>query len=163
MSIDFQKLKERAMDGNVKEDGDCLIWTGRLSYSNGHPKHGSLVVRRVVWQAENGPLKPKQLVTVTCGNPKCLAHLALTTKSEVGKKSNADPRVRAIKRMKAIENSRKKAKLDMDKARAIRLSDDNNHVEAAKWGVSHGLVSKIRMNKAWQETAPNPFAGLGAR
>lgn len=159
-----QVFAELAMAGRIQEDGGCLIWTGRNSGSSKHPKFNDQVMRRVVWQARNGMLKPGQLVTVTCGCRLCLEHLAVTTKSEVSRAMNADPRVKAIKRAKSTAIKRATApKLDMDKARAIRASDDNNHVEAAKWGVTHGMVSKIRTNKAWVESHTSPFTGLGAR
>jgi hypothetical protein len=158
----LQKLESRIVQ-KMQEDADCLIWTGRLSKSSGHPKYGDKVVRRVVWQAKHGPLKPGQLVTVTCGNPKCLEHLAITNKSEIAKKTNADPRVKAIKRIKSVALSRAKAKLDMQKAREIRASDLNNHEQAAIYGITHSMVSKIRTGKAWVEQHSNPFTGLGAR
>jgi hypothetical protein len=161
--VNFKELAEQAMNGRVQEDGDCLIWTGRLSCSSGHPKYKDHVVRRVVWQAEHGPLTPKQLVTTTCGNPKCLEHLALTNKSKIAKKTNADPRVKAIKQLKSTAHSRRTAKLSVEKAREIRNSELGNKELADLYGVSHGLISKVRTNKAWLESYSSPFSGLGAR
>ena len=156
---------QRALDMHTKEDGDCLMWTGRLSCSCGHPKFGDMVMRRAVWVLRHGEIRPDQLVTVTCGRAACLEHLALTSKSEIAKRTNADPRVKAIKKIKNTKASRAKApKLDMEKARAIRDSQDDNKTEAAKWNLSHGMVSKIRLGKAWAESfQANPFQGLGAR
>jgi hypothetical protein len=157
---------QQALDTFAQEDGDCLMWAGRLSKSCGHPKYGGMVMRREVWQMKNGrELKPGELVTVTCGRPACLEHLALTNKAEIARKTNADPRVKAIKRLKSAAASRASAKkLDMDKAKAIRESTDDNHAEAEKWGVTHGMVSKIRLGHAWAESIKaSPFAGLGGR
>ncbi len=156
-------IAEDAMTGRTIEDGDCLIWKGRLSRSSGHPKYGDKVMRRVVWQAKNGPLLPGQFVTVTCGNPKCLEHLAITSKAEIARRTNANPRVKAVKRMKSTIASRKNAKLTVEKARYIRESELDNHSLAQMFGVSHGLISKVRTNNAWVECAVNPFQGLGAR
>lgn len=152
----------KALELNTHEDGGCLIWHGRCSCSRGHPKYGDLVMRREVWQMKNRPLKPGELVTVTCENKLCLEHLALTTKSEAGKKANADPRIIAIKRKRSMLFARSSptAKLSMEKARAIRASTENDHAEAKKYGVDHSLISKVRRNKAWVEAETNPFAGL---
>lgn len=145
------------------EDGDCLIWTARLSHSAGHPKWQNFSARRLLWEAQRGPLKASQLITSTCGNPKCLAHLAITNKAEIARKTNADPRVKAIKRAKSMAISRKSAKLTMEKAREIRNSEQGNQELAALYGVSHALISKVRTHQAWLEPATSPFAGLGAR
>lgn len=160
---DIKVLALQAMDGRVQEDGDCLLWTGRLSCSSGHPKYKNFVVRRLAWQAKHGLLSPGQFVTATCGNSKCLEHLAITTKAEIARKSNANPRVKAIKRAKSMVTSRKHAKLSIEKARFIRSSDLSNYELAAMYGVTHGLISKVRTYKAWIEAQSSPFAGLGAR
>lgn len=162
--IDHEKV-QRVLAEKTYEDGDCLVWTGRTSYSRGHPKYGDLTMRRVVWELRNGPLKAGELVTTTCGRVDCLEHLAITDNSGRSKKANADIRVRAIKRIKATQAARARTtKLSLEKARAIRESTDCNHTEAAKWGVTHSMVSKIRRGLAWAESpAASPWAGLGAR
>ncbi len=145
------------------EDGDCLIWTGRLSGSSGHPKwKKSHTVRRLMWEMQVGPLKAGQLMTVTCGNPKCIQHLAITNRAEIARKTNADPRVKAIKRIKSSAIARKTAKLSIEKAREIRNSEMTGKALAVVYGVSEDLISKVRHHKAWPEPI-NPFAGLGAR
>ena len=155
------QLVQRLLARTV-EDGDCLIWTARLSHSAGHPKWKNFSVRRLLWEAQRGPLKASQLVTVTCGNPKCLAHLAITNKAEIARKTNADPRVKAIKRIKSSAIARKTAKLSIEKAREIRNSELTGKALAVVYGVSEDLISKVRHHKAWPEPI-NPFAGLGAR
>jgi hypothetical protein len=161
--LDYVAFVEDALRGRVIEDGDCLIWTGSLSCSAGHPKYKDRPVRRMVWQAKHGELTPKQLVTTTCGNPKCLEHLALTNKSQIAKKTNADPRVKAIKALKSAAIGRARGKLSMEKVRHIRASNQPNQELASLYGVTHGLISKVRTGKAWVECFASPFAGLGAR
>ena len=156
------QLVQRLLARTV-EDGDCLIWMARLSHSAGHPKWKNFSVRRLLWEAQRGPLKASQLVTVTCGNPKCLAHLAITNKAEIARKTNADPRVKAIKRAKSMAASRPNGKLTMEKAREMRASDLGNQELAAIHGVHHSLVSKVRLHQSWVEPQTSPFAGLGAR
>ena len=144
------------------EDADCLIWQGRLGRAAGQPKSRNFSARRLLWEAQHGPLKVSQLVTVTCGNPKCLEHLAITNKAEVARKTGADPRVKAIKRAKSMADKRPKGKLSMEKAREIRNSELTGKALASIYGVSEDLISKVRHHKAWRESA-NPFTGLGAR
>lgn len=156
---------DRLLASKTMEDGDCLIWTGRTNREvGGQPKHGKMIMRRAVWLARNGPLEPGDLITVTCGHSRCLCHLAKTTKSEVSRKSQNRPHVRAIKRIKAAAWARANvAKLDMEKARAIRGSDEDDHTLAARYGVDHSLISAVRCNRAWVETMVSPFSGLGSR
>ena len=169
MTLDDIKALRAKVDGllaaKTMEDGDCLIWTGRTSKQvGGQPKHGSLIMRRAVWVVRHGPLESGDLITVTCANSRCLCHLAKTTKSEVSKKSQNRPQVRAIKRIKSAAWARANlAKLDMDKARSIRSSQEDDHTLAARYGVDHSLISAVRRNRAWVETMVSPFAGLGAR
>ena len=146
----------------TREDGDCLIWTGRLNHSSGHPKWKNFTVRRLLWALQHGPLKPSELITSTCGNPRCLEHLAITSRAEIARKTNADPRVKAIKRAKSSAVARKKAKLSMEKAREIRSSELTGKALAVVYGVSEDLISKVRHYKAWPEPT-SPFSGLGAR
>lgn len=157
-----QERIEKILSLNAIEDGDCLIWNGRLSKSSGHPKYGDMVMRREVWKARNGPLMACELITVTCGNPKCLEHLAITTKSEIARRTNADPSVKARKRLSGAKSARARAnnKLSMEKAREIRLSSDNDLVLAKVYGVDHSMISKVKRNEAWVESFSSPFAGL---
>lgn len=165
---DLQALRatvDRLLAEKTEEDGDCLIWTGRASKKvGGQPKHGSLIMRRAVWAATRGPLEPGDLITVTCENSLCLCHLAKTNKSEISRKSQNRPQVRALKRIKSAAWARSNlAKLDMEKAREIRVSTEDDHTLAARYGVDHSLISAVRRNRAWVETMGSPFAGLGAR
>jgi hypothetical protein len=56
---------------------------------------------------------------------------------------------------------RARAKLDMEKARAIRESTALGVEEARRHGVHPEQVSRVRLFKAWRE--PSPFQGLGGR
>jgi hypothetical protein len=157
-----QEMYGRAMaTGKIIEDGDCLIWTGSLSKSSGHPKYCNQPLRRIAHQAKHGMLKKGEYTTVTCGNPKCLEHTAKVTKSEITKKQNADPRVKASKRAKNAAWSRaNKAKLTLELAEEIRNSDETGPEIAARLNVSRSLASKVRTNQAWAAVNATPFSGL---
>lgn len=147
---------------HTKEDGDCLIWTGRLSCSSGHPKMGNQTARRAYYVATKGPIKRGNLITTACGHRLCMAHLAQVTRSEVSRKLNADPSIKARKRASSAKASRAKGKINMDIARQIRESSDTIDVEAAKHGIDRSLVHKIRTHEAWREDIlqASPFSGL---
>lgn len=146
------------------ECGDCMIWQGATNGS-GQPKFHSKTARRATWEAAKGPVPDGKLVTTTCGHAKCLAvgHLALTTRAEVSKASNARPHVKALRSASTAKTVRAKlGKIDMETARLIRASDKPGIELAAEYGVSPSHISHVRCNISWKE-ASSPFAGLGAR
>lgn len=157
--------KQNALDAAAKytvEDGGCLIWTGRLSCSNGQPKLRNKSMRREYWQATRGAVPKGKYLSVSCENKLCLEHLVLVTRSEISSRQNASQRIRAMKRASSAKAARSKAKLSLDIAREIRASTDSMYVEAKKWGVHPSLIARIRRNEAWREdiAQASPFAGL---
>jgi hypothetical protein len=149
---------------HTHEDGDCQIWTGRLSGSGGVPKLGKNSVRRLIWERDNAPLQPGELMSAGCGNNRCLAHLVKSTKSEVSTRVHANPANRAALKVASAKWARANlAKLDVQKAREIRASTENQHTLGIRYGVDHSLISKIQTGRAWADLVASPFAGLGAR
>ena len=55
-----------------------------------------------------------------------------------------------------------RAKLTLDQARTIRMSDESGTVLAERYSVSRQTVNRIKAGTAWREVS-TPFAGLGAR
>lgn len=145
------------------EDGDCLIWQGSTNGA-GHCKIANGSGRRIVWQHAKGLLKPGQLLTVTCGQPKCLnpEHLAITSKAEVARINGANPATRA-KRVASLERYKRanSAVINMEIARKIRIDPRMGIELAVEFGVSKSLVSRVRTHKAWRERSV--FSSLGAR
>lgn len=152
-----------------EEDGDCLIWKLRVSGTN-QPvycfrvdgKHYGRHVRRLVWTASGGrELRPKEVVTPSCGNSKCLnpEHLGVSTKAKILRKSMDRPDVRAAYSATGAKRMRPEAKLTMEKAAQIRASDKKPKELAEEFGVCTAMVSKIRRGVAWRDLS-NPFAGL---
>lgn len=152
--------------------GDCWVWQGPTNGS-GHPKvslrdadgRSWVSARRVTYTAAKREIPAGRLITVNCGNPKCLNpdHLTLTTKADAARKGNANPATR-IKRAasSARSNQLRFGKITMEIAREIRNSDKTGTEWAAELGCSVSLVSLVRRNKSWVEQG-NPFAQLGAR
>lgn len=162
---DCKAMLARAIaSGKAVEDGDCLLWTGSLSKSSGHPKYNDKSLRRVAHQAKHGMLKPAEYVTTTCGNPRCIEHTAQTTRSEISRKQNADPVVKAKKRAKSTAWARANAaKLTEAIAEEIRHSSETCDELAARYGVDRTLPSMIRRGVAWKPANASPFSGLFRR
>ena len=151
--------------GKCREDADCLLWTGSLSHSSGHPKYNNKAARRLVYELSKGQIPAANYVTVTCGCATCLNpdHLRLTTKSEITAKAHSCPTVKAKKRVACAVAHRKTGKLTMEKAREIRASTKTCDELAQLYGVDRTRISQIRTNKAWRETTAAWHQGLGAR
>jgi hypothetical protein len=152
--------------------GDCWEWKGACN-GVGHPKvawmnedgrtHKS--ARRVVWTIVRGELPDTKLVTVSCGNIRCLnpAHLKLTSKAEVARRTNAKPSTQFKRRVKAAAAKQAtEGKITMEIAREIRASEKTGKDWARDLNCSVSLISKVRQNKSWVDYS-SPFAGLGAR
>lgn len=166
MSLTLQDIHARCT-----ECGDCRIWDGATN-GKGDPKihtigpHGKriwLSGRRIVMALKLGrALDRKELVTASCGNKLCLEHLEITDRSAVSRRTNAQAATRAKRSVaSARTNQAKIGKLTMEAARAIRASDKTGRALAHEYGVSYGLISRVRLHRGWKEQG-NPFAGLGA-
>lgn len=144
------------------DDAGCLIWTGRRSVG-GVPRWGDKSLRRVMFEALFGEIPAGRLITTCCENSLCLepTHLRLTTKSAVLKRTYQTTDLGMRRAVTSTREARKRAKLDIDKAREIRQSDETLDVLAERYGVHKALCSQIRRGTAWKEA--NPFAGLGSR
>jgi hypothetical protein len=141
------------------EDGDCLLWAGAKS-GQGVPyawlDGKSTNLRRFVFAAKKGPIPAGRLVHVTCLHPSCLAdgHLKAVTRKELGAKLAAQgilnpPTARA----KRIAAARERAKLSMEKAQAIRVSERSTAEEAALHGVGETCILNVRNYVTWREHA----------
>ena len=155
------KTIEKIM-AHCDEDADCLLWRGAVN-SCGHPKFSHASVRRIVWKLIHGDIDKKSLVTVTCEKSGCLNpdHLKLTTKSEVTRKvcQRLDVKLRKTASSRRTARARM-SKITMEIARAIRSSDRTAVNLASELQVSASLISKVRRNKSWVESA-SFWQGLG--
>ena len=150
------------------EEGDCQLWTGRLTNS-GHPIHCAggqkLLVRRLVYALQHGqlPAGTRQVVADTCQNTTCCNghHLVVLSRSALVASSYRNRNMVAEygKRQAALVNSGR-AKLNLQVAREIR-SDERTHAQVATaLGVSASLVAKIRQQQIWREPA-GAFSDMG--
>jgi hypothetical protein len=141
--------------------GDCLIWNLGAN-SQGYPSariDGKVVnVRRWLWEKNAGrKLGAKQVVRSACGNPRCMAHLAVSTRGELTSLSystgHRDLASEYQSRVKAYIR-RGIAKLDWDKVREIRARRAEGPLALSEWfGVSRSTIVHVLAGKSWKEHA----------
>lgn len=148
------------------EEGDCLLWDGYIGNNVPQVSHNGKViaVRRLMLELQGKVLRPGDHASTKCRNPSCVhpEHISHRNKFQHAMAMLSAPRNEEVRAAKLAAFRRKTAKLDMEKAREIRCSDESGSVLAARFGVDKALVSRIRRGEAWREFS-NPFAGLGAR
>ena len=96
----------------------------------------------------------KQVVTTTCKNISCINpdHLRVLARKTVFKSAVTDYKnpVRLAKLSAYAREHR--AKLTMDQARQIRMSDKTNRELALEYGVCKATIGNIKTGKVWKET-----------
>jgi hypothetical protein len=111
-------------------------------------------VRRALFEATHGPVKPGHEIVASCETPKCVRCIEEVTCAErrrrMAERRNAQPRTRWIP---------PHAKLSSEKAREIRASDEPTAVLAERYGVSKASIGYARISKTWPE--PSPWDRLG--
>lgn len=152
-----------------RECGDCWEWISsatrdhhkrypQVKIGPGAPK----LVRRVAWELVRGPIKSGLSISPDCGNPYCVnpAHMACLTESQKSKRAAKRGTLMTAAKAKAISDTRRKsAKISVEIAQIIKVSDESGPALAERYGVDRTLVSKIRRGQIWKDYS-NPFAGL---
>ena len=146
------------------QDGDCLLWTGP-SNGSGYPmvsitrkNHTLRTILAVLYKKNK---RSNQVVTTTCGNKRCIHpdHLRIVGKKSVFKISIANYKspIRSAKLSAYARANR--AKLNMDQAREIRMSDKTHRELALEYGVNKATIGNIKAGRTWKETG-NLWRGL---
>lgn len=78
---------EESFKARTKQDGDCLVWTGRLGedgYGTVHTGGKFVRAHRYAWMRSNGPVPSGYVVDHKCWNRACVnvEHLRLATTQE---------------------------------------------------------------------------------
>jgi hypothetical protein len=167
---DLKKILSRT----VLEDG-CRVWTGGFvrgrwprMYARIDDKECQISVRPVVWKLSGGrDLKPGEVIAMSCGCDACLEkkHMEPIDKGEVSRRNWAKPGAKLLRSVKNQIASRSKAKLDMEKARDIRIriaAGATQTALSAEMEISQALVSRVARGTSWKEYG-SVFAGLGSR
>lgn len=150
------------------EIGECRVWNGY--YGNaGTPQvcheGGMVSVRKLIVELEGKPINGKYFAvncdTCGCIEPKHIVQRYPTVhyKAMAKKAHEGTAATYRKKRVTIARRSRPDTKLDLEKVREIRASEESSPILAEKYGVSRSLISRIRSGKQWRDEA-NPFAGL---
>jgi hypothetical protein len=155
------------------EDGDCLLWTGKVNARNGIPMGTEWVdgkdcyvgVRRRAYEEYHGVTLGKGDQIATCGNPACLAknHLERITVSErVRRMHKTMDAATRIKRSKSLADAAQRArgKVAPEVVAELRETDEGPYVAAKRLGVSGVVASRIKRGVSYRTYEANPFAGL---
>jgi hypothetical protein len=161
--------------GRCIEEGECMLWTGAKSAGK-HPRpllsyHGkqnrTCNARPLLFKllGKKRP-KGKPLTMMTCWNSLCLApaHMVAASKGDVVRGATKAGRypMSPGREVRRREIARARAKLTMDKARAIRRryfgGEATMMALAAEYGVHVSMICKVIHNWAWTELAANASA-----
>jgi len=151
----------------IVEVGDCLEWQGSMAsgkrnrsqpvisrYNADKGYHDKLPVRRVLWEAEHGPI----IVYCICGNNRCVGCLALGKRGDAHRARarlglmRHSPAARAALTQGA--RSRCTARHSLEQARAVRdLVAHGVPDPLISWAtdVTPNAVSDIRLGRTWKE------------
>lgn len=147
------------------EEGDCLIWEG--VWNNGSPQvylDGKYqMVRRVLWQAEHGPIRRGLHPRCTCGEQRCvrLAHIRLRTTRQIAQDAAKTGSWSSLLRRAKIAAARRKAsKLTQDDVARIRAAETGAAI-ARELGISKSMAAKIRSGAAWAPIGAGRIGWLG--
>lgn len=98
--------------------------------------------------------RDNQVVTTSCKNISCINpdHMRILWRKTVFKSATADYKnpVRSAKLSAYAREHR--AKLTMEQARQIRMSDKTNRELALEYGVCKATIGNIKTGKIWKET-----------
>lgn len=159
-----QGLKDRC---RIDEDTGCWHWA--MAINQGSPRvhivlDGKSMVcrgRGAALAIRRGELLPAghcAYAVIGCKSADCVnpEHCRSGTRMQHGKYLKATGLGQThVKRSVAAKTARlNRAKLDMDKVRAIRRSTDRHEVEAAKHGVSESCIRGVRAGTSWREHLP---------
>lgn len=149
----------------TEEYGDCLLWTGPKN-PEGYPqiriKRRTYLTRRIVYELAKNDLTARTPVDCKCGERACINedHLFESTQSKIAKRAVAAGSFQSLSRViKIAAYKRARGKLSMEKAAAIRESDEPSKVLASRYGVDKSLINKVRRGDAWVDFN-NPFLRL---
>lgn len=134
-----------------------MLWTGPCNGSD-YPmvsvQRKNKTLRTIMMELMNKKKKANQVVVATCGNKRCINpdHLRLHSRSSVLRASHEqykDP-IRSAK-ISAYARANK-AKLTLEQAREIRVSDKTQRELAIEYGVNKATIGSIKSGRTWKET-----------
>ena len=117
-------------------------------------KRKNYTLRTILLELYQKKKRQKQVVTTSCKNISCIHpdHLCVIGKRTVFKSAVSDYKnpVRSAKLSAYVREHR--AKLNMEQAREIRLSDKTHRELALEYGVNKATIGNIKAGRTWKET-----------
>ncbi len=155
---------------STEEVGDCLIWQGadngegRPHYTPHLPGLGKLV-HRAMFKLNGGKVGIGQPLGCRCREKMCVNpdHYFPSSYKDCHKKAAKEGVYSSPVKSAKIANTKraKHAKLTIEIAREIRMSDESGAVWAKRLGVDPSVPNGIKAGTRWKEySGSNPFAGL---
>lgn len=150
------ELRLQLIEGKCRRTVDgCLIWTGYVD-----PRRGPMVrfgadssptsVRRLVWSIKRGPLGARKTVRPNCDEPACVEYEHMLLGDRMDKvRGRSLPQLTRLRIARTHQEAQ--GKLDWDRVRAIRASDESEAVLAQRYSVSKPTIGQIRRNESWRE------------
>ncbi len=131
-----------------QSDGGCWLWHGpRDEAGYARMRIGKRKARMHRWSYErfNGPIPEGMFVCHRCDVPGCVnpAHLFLGTMAD----NVAD---KVAKRRQAVGRQSPHAKLTEADILAIREANDTHRSLGRRYGVTHGIIGKIKRREDWK-------------
>lgn len=117
------------------------------------PNGKRTTAHRAAWEAAHGTLPADVIVRHKCDHKACvrLDHLTTGTAAE-------NARDAIIRGTVCAGETHWNHRLTEDQVRAIRASTERTGVLAERYGVSGGLISKVRAGTVWSHIRPRPVA-----
>lgn len=147
----------------IEEVGECEVWMGSTQWKCATPVlrwgKGCVNVRRLLAIAEGRDVTGL-MCTTRCGNVKCVrpSHILIVTRRELQRRVARATSYEA--RLPALSvAARRRAKLTIEQARAIREAEGKQREIAQAFGVSQHTVSMIKRGLMWRDWS-NPWAQL---
>jgi uncharacterized protein YerC len=157
-------LRERLLRG-FDVIGECWIWrggsVGRRDRRAIKVAGKSVAVHRASYETFVGPIPPGAMILHSCDNSACMnpAHLRPGTHQQ--NMDDMRTRGRAAKgtrnhfgRTKFAGEANGRSKLTEEAARAIHAGAPTRDI-IARWGVSRGTVSHVRVGRTWAHVGPS--------
>jgi len=155
---DYQSTDDdqvRALMENCRPVDGCLVWAGHVDPQRGpigRLEGGKPVsVRRYIWGVKRFTLGLNEVIRMReeCEHGCCeYAHMHVERRNAEAK---GRPLMPAHLNAMATALRKRLGKLDWDKVRAIRASDEPNKVLAARYDVSSSLIGQVRRHELWVE------------
>ena len=145
----------RALLGNCRPVDGCMVWAGHVDPQRGpigRLEGGKPVsVRRYIWGVKRLTLGLNEVIRMReeCEHGCCeYAHMHVAPRNADAK---GRPVMPAHRHAMTVAVRARLGKLDWDKVRAIRASDEPNKVLAERYDVSSSLIGQVKRHEVWVE------------